>query len=128
MHRTARNACPCGSGPSLAQCCGRYHGGEFAPDAVSLMRSRYSAFVLGDEAYLLSTWHPSTRPQRVEFETGLKWLGLQVRRSSVPESGHAVVEFVARYRIGGRGHRLHEVSRFRCEQGAWFYVDGDILD
>jgi SEC-C motif-containing protein len=114
---------------SLAQCCGRYCGPvpqEPAPDAESLMRSRYTAYAIGDEAYVLATWHASTRPSQARFEAGTKWLGLQVHEHRRIDEGHAEVEFVARWRIGGRAHRLHERSRFVRENGRWYYVDGDI--
>ena len=97
------------------------------------MRSRYTAFVLGLDDYLLRTWHPSTRPERLDDadRTRTRWLGLEVRRASpvtrTPDGAeHARVEFVARYRIDGRGHRLHEDSAFVREDGRWFYVDGII--
>jgi len=89
------------------------------------MRSRYSAFVLGLHEYLLETWHPSTRPSALENDPpGLKWLGLEVRGSNLIDASHATVEFVARSRLAGRAHRLHEISRFVCEDGRWYYVDG----
>lgn len=91
------------------------------------MRSRYSAFVLEDAPYLLATWHASTRPPRIEFEPGLKWLGLDVRVHRVTGPDAAEVEFVARSRLAGRAHRLHERSRFVHEQGRWFYVAGGLL-
>lgn len=123
--------CPCGSGSSYAGCCGRWHAGAQylqAPDAQALMRSRYSAFVLGLVPYLLETWHPRTRPAALEpNEPGLRWLGLQVKRHEVLDAAHAAVEFVARSKLGGRAHRLHEISRFTREDGRWFYVDGDLL-
>jgi SEC-C motif-containing protein len=90
------------------------------------MRSRYSAFVLGDTAYLLRTWHPSTRPASLELEVGSQWLGLEIRRHAVTGEHSAEVEFVARFRVGGRAVRQHERSRFVREDGAWFYVDGDV--
>lgn len=120
-------SCPCGSQAALNVCCGRYlHDGMAAPDAPSLMRSRYTAFVLHDARYLLATWHPGTRPAELDFEDAPKWLGLQIRATSSPDPDHATVEFVARYRVGGRAHRLDETSRFVREDGKWFYVDGDI--
>ncbi|MBV7541081.1 YchJ family protein [Acidovorax sp. sic0104] len=137
MNRT--DPCPCGriratpgrpaKAPALsyADCCGRYldHGDDAAaPDAESLMRSRYTAFVLERGDYLQATWHASTRPPSLEFEPGARWLGLDVRRHQAGDD-RAVVEFVARYRVGGRAVRLHETSRFVCEQGRWYYVDGD---
>ncbi len=122
--------CPCGSALAHTQCCGRYHTGPLhlqAPDAPALMRSRYSAFVLGLTDYLLATWHPSTRPTPLEADApDLKWLGLDVRRHAQQDADHATVEFVARSKLGGRARRLHEVSRFVREEGRWFYVDGDL--
>ncbi len=91
------------------------------------MRSRYSAYVLGLADYLRDTWHAGTRPvEAIEFEPGLRWLGLEVRRHRMINDDHAEVEFVARSKLGGRAHRLHETSRFRREGGRWFYVDGDL--
>ena len=131
MTSAAANACPCGRagtrGRPLAypQCCGRYlDGGEAARDAPSLMRSRYTAFVLGREAYLLATWHPGTRPAEARPEVGVKWLGLEVRDQLHVDATHAEVEFIARYRLGGRAVRLHERSRFVKEAGCWYYLDG----
>ncbi len=91
------------------------------------MRSRYCAFVLENAPYLLATWHASTRPADVSFDTAVKWLGLQVREHREQDSTHAQVEFVARYRLDGRAVRLHERSRFLREDGRWYYVDGDML-
>lgn len=117
--------CPCGA-TRYAACCGRWIGtGAAAPDAETLMRSRYSAFVLDAREHLLATWHPSTRPASLEPpEPGLRWLGLEVRRHTRQDSDHASVEFVARSKLGGRAHRLHEFSRFVREDGRWYYVDG----
>ena len=89
------------------------------------MRSRYSAFVLCDEPYLLATWHESKRPRAVEFASNQKWLGLTIVDSDATETTVAEVEFIARYRIGGgSAARLHERSRFVKEGDRWFYVDG----
>ncbi len=122
--------CPCGSGAPYAECCGRFHAGELhllAPDAERLMRSRYSAYVLGLADYLLATWHPSTRPVRLEPDPpGLKWLGLEVRRHVPQDADHATVSFVARSKLGGRAQRMQETSRFVREGGRWYYVDGDV--
>lgn len=127
------SACPCGrldargKASAFDACCGRYiDQGQAAPDAEHLMRSRYSAFVLGRVAYLIASWHASTRPTDLSLEPGVKWLGLEVKRHRVVDADHAEVEFVARSRTGGRAHRLHEVSRFLREDGHWFYVDGDL--
>ena len=119
------STCPCGEG-DYAACCGLYHRGALATDAKTLMRSRYSAYALKLTDYLLNTWHPETRPAALDLAAdNEKWLGLQIK-SCTPESpDSAKVEFVARYKIAGRAHRLHEVSRFVRENGQWFYLDGE---
>jgi SEC-C motif-containing protein len=92
------------------------------------MRSRYTAYCLLREDYLLDTWHPSTRPSslRLTEDVGTQWIGLAVKRHEPHDADHALVEFVARYKVNGRAHRLHEVSRFVREAGRWFYLDGDL--
>lgn len=126
------DACPCGSGLAYADCCGRLHAGAAASDALCLMRSRYAAFVLGREDYLLSSWHASTRPQRLglaDESPAPTWLGLKILRHEQDDADHQRVEFLARYRVGGgSARRLHELSRFVREQGRWFYVDGELME
>jgi SEC-C motif domain protein len=92
------------------------------------MRSRYSAYVLQLGPYLLDTWAAQTRPAQIDFadDEGIKWLGLDVKRASTA-GDEGVVEFVARYKIGGRAHRMHEISRFvREADGRWYYLDGEV--
>ena len=132
----SEQTCPCrrlGSAKkplTFAACCARYLN-DFentpAPDAQSLMRSRYSAYVLMRTDYLKATWHTSTRPADVTHDDGTKWLGLEVRRHVLIDADNAQVEFVARYRSAGRGIRIHELSRFVREAGRWYYADGDLL-
>lgn len=130
--------CPCLSGDTYGACCGRYHadvraGGPGAPTAEALMRSRYSAFAVGDAGYLLATWHPSTRPDALDLDDDVEWRRLDVLRAEAggPFDDTGVVEFVAHHRSrsdrGARG-RLHEVSRFVREGGRWLYVDGSTDD
>ncbi len=123
--------CPCGLPHSYEDCCGRHTSGNApAPTAEALMRSRYTAYTLGLEPYLLATWHPSTRPAALDLtsEPQPKWLGLQVKRHRQIDEIHAEVEFVARCKIGGRAWRLHETSRFVREEGQWYYLDGNIKE
>jgi SEC-C motif domain protein len=113
-------------------CCGRFiDGGEPAPRALELMRSRYSAYVLGETAYRRDTWAAHTCPADLDANPDAadapRWLGLQINRFSEQDESHAEVEFVARFKVGGRAHRLHETSRFvRGDDGRWRYVDGDV--
>ena len=106
-------ACPCDSGKTYADCCGPWHAsdaqGTPAPTPEALMRSRYSAYVLGLIDYLLATWHPSTSPGELELSP-VKWLGLEVRHAQAT------------------GVRLHEISRFVREDGRWLYIDGEQQD
>ena len=135
--------CPCG-GASLATCCGPYLAGQAVPQtAEALMRSRYTAYVQGNEAYLRATWEPRTLPAEplIDQNERLQWLGLEVksalrlrqRKAQLPEEQDAdTVEFVARYKVNGRAFRLHEVSRFVREEvggiARWFYLDGSFPD
>ena len=123
-----RDPCPCGSTRSYPECCGLYHSGVSAPDAQSLMRSRYCAYVLCNEQYLLATWHPNTRPDSIPFSKDQKWLGLSVIDVSPTGEHSAEVEFIARSRVSNTAaQRLHERSRFVREAGRWLYVDGDFV-
>jgi SEC-C motif-containing protein len=125
--RAIGEACPCGSGAVRGLCCGPYLDGDaIAPTAEALMRSRYSAFVEGRRDYLLRTWAEETRPETLALDPGQRWLGLSIRATSAGGAADDVgaVEFVARSRVGGRGQRLHERSRFRRVNGRWVYVDG----
>jgi SEC-C motif-containing protein len=96
------------------------------------MRSRYTAYACGNEAYLLATWHVSTRPPTLALhqQNALRGLGLKIVRTELGgnTNDHGIVEFIARFRIDGKGFRLHEISRFVKEQDRWYYVDGDIVN
>ncbi|MCB1986113.1 MAG: SEC-C domain-containing protein [Burkholderiales bacterium] len=127
---TKATDCPCGSSKVYAECCARYLDNSEVPETAEvLMRSRYTAYTLNHEHYLLATWHRSTRPASLELtdRPQQKWLGLVVKRFEQTASDSATVEFVARYKVSGRAHRLHEISRFVLEDGRWFYVDGDFV-
>ena len=116
--------CPCG-GEALETCCGRFiSGGQLPETPEQLMRSRYTAYVLADEAYLRATWDPATCPDEPLIDSGIKWIGLEVRASQ-HEGDEGTVEFIARAKVGGRARRLHETSRFVRRDGRWLYVDGD---
>ncbi len=121
----AANGCHCGSGKAFAACCEPYLSGQaLAPTAEALMRSRYSAYVCSNEAYLQNTWDERTRPrEKLSHDEPTLWLGLEVRQHQ-SQGDQATVEFVARYKIAGKAHRLHEISRFVRHQGQWYYVDG----
>jgi SEC-C motif-containing protein len=93
------------------------------------MRSRFTAFVLGDSAYLLASWHPSTRPVELDLgDDATEWQGLTILSAEAGMQGDikGVVEFAARYCRQEREGVLHERSRFLFETGKWFYLDGDI--
>ena len=94
------------------------------------MRSRYVAFVLGLESYLLKTWHPSYRPESITFDPQQKWLGLKVKTTVAGQAtdDRGEVEFIARYKQSGKAYRLHERSQFIRHHGAWLYRHGEILD
>ncbi|MFI2763045.1 YchJ family protein [Streptomyces echinatus] len=119
--------CPCGLPRPYDACCGRFHAGSAsAPTAELLMRSRYSAFVRGNAAYLLRTWHPRTRPGRLDLDPRTKWTGLEILDTAEGSAFHptGTVTFRASY----HGGSLHERSRFERVDGAWVYVDGEFPD
>ena len=122
-----QQTCPCGTGSTYDACCGRLHrGAAQAETAEELMRSRYSAFVVGDTDHVFRTWHPRTRPDDLSSDPTLTWTGLEildvVAGDSEAQTGE--VEFVAHFsRPEGPGQR-HERSRFERRAGRWVYVDG----
>lgn len=122
--------CPCGNPAGYIQCCAPLHEGAAAGTPEQLMRSRYSAYVLKREDFLLASWHATTRPASLRLaaqQPPPTWLGLEIRRQQAIDEDHASVEFVARYRLGGgRAQRQHETSRFVREAGRWYYVDGEL--
>jgi len=118
--------CPCGSKQIYHRCCGLFLDGTAFPEtAEQLMRSRYTAYVLRRESYLLETWHPSTRPTSLQLHesTSVKWIELEIKRKERggKHDTDGIVEFVARYKVHGRAERLHETSRFVKENGRWYY-------
>lgn len=119
------DSCPCGGNAPYAACCGRFLDGGLVPEtAEALMRSRYTAYVRGRADYLLQTWHPATRPAALDLDSDpTRWLDLKILRVAAggAEDAQGIVEFVARYKVGGKASRMHEVSRFVREAGRWFY-------
>jgi SEC-C motif domain protein len=127
--KSAKSAlnCYCESGKTYDNCCGLYHAGQIALTAEALMRSRYSAYVLRLEAYLLATWHPDTRPARLDLTDSdryMVWLGLSVKSSQKISETEAKVRFVACYKDlenAGKAERLEEHSVFYRIKNQWFY-------
>jgi SEC-C motif domain protein len=119
--------CPCGTGLTYAECCGRLHDGTAsAATAEQLMRSRYSAFALGDDAYLSRSWHTSTRPPHLRTDRSQRWTRLEILGASGGGllDAEGSVEFRAHYSASGRPGVLHEDSCFVREGGRWVYLTG----
>ncbi len=120
----APGECPCGSGRPYEDCCRPLHlGRRAAATPEELMRSRYSAFAVGDGDYLLQTWDPTTRPADLRLDGDRSWAGLEVLRAEGDQ-----VEYRATSVVAGRRQVLHEISSFRQVLGRWVYVDGDFPD
>ena len=120
--------CPCGSARSYQNCCGPYHQNtQIPPTAETLMRSRYSAYALNEQAYLIQTWHPDTRPQTLDLDQSMKWFYLKILSKEAGEANDdcGVVEFEARFRVNGKAHKLKERSEFLKESGRWLYLKGE---
>ena len=131
MKNPTTDFCPCDSGKPFSACCAPYLAGEIpAPTAEALMRSRYCAYTRRDEPYLLRTWHPTTRPDRLALagDEGLRWLGLKILKRSAggADESSGTVEFVARFKSDGKAGRMREISRFVREEGRWYYLDGEM--
>lgn len=119
--------CPCRSGDLLTNCCGPVLAQERpARTAEALMRSRYTAFVVGDVDHLLRTWHPERRPPGIDLDDTVDWRSLQIvdRVGGGLLDDRGEVEFMARFRTRGAAGLLHERSRFVRLDGFWLYVDG----
>ena len=126
---SSHESCPCGSGQPFTTCCGPFLlGHSKAPTAEALMRSRYTAYVKRDNAYLLASWHESTRPSSIDNDSLPAWHGLKVVHTE--EGGEndrtGMVEFKARYSHSSYQGELHEVSSFVKEEDQWYYVDGEL--
>ncbi|UNS99966.1 YchJ family protein [Streptomyces tubbatahanensis] len=121
--------CPCGLAP-YAECCGPFHRGASAPaSAQELMRSRYAAFAVGDAAYLRRTWHPATRPARLDPAGPSRWTGLEILATTGGSAFHSegTVTFRAHWADGdGTFGVQEERSRFVRVDGAWVYLDGAV--
>jgi SEC-C motif domain protein len=122
----SESPCPCCSGKAYGECCEPVHSGQAAaPSAQALMRSRFSAFAMGDVGYLLRSWHSTTRPARLDLDPRTRWTRLEILGSTGggPFHSEGTVEFRAYYRErGGREQSLYENSSFARESGAWMYV------
>ncbi len=122
--------CPCGSGAVYAQCCGRYHSGAAHPEtAEQLMRSRFTAFALRDEAYLLATWTGAKRPRHIDFsKVNVVWTRLEIvstKKGGVKDT-KGQIQFKAYYEQKGAEYAMNELSRFRKVHGRWYYLDGAV--
>ncbi|HEB92016.1 MAG TPA: hypothetical protein ENI94_00780 [Gammaproteobacteria bacterium] len=127
---TRTKDCPCGSGQPFADCCAPYLcGAKIAATAEALMRSRYTAYVEHDDAYLIASWDQQTCPDDLHpsASDGSTWTGLKILRTEAggENDNEGVVEFVASCDVRGTPAQLHEISQFRRSDGRWLYVDGD---
>jgi SEC-C motif-containing protein len=129
----AQSPCPCGNSQTYAQCCGSYHDGARPETAEKLMRSRYSAYVVGKIPYIAETNDPQTggdfdAEAAETWSRQSEWKGLEIVATREGQKGDATgeVEFIARYSAEGESHEHHEVSLFRFDEGQkrWFYRDG----
>ncbi len=119
--------CPCRRGEPFDACCGPIlAGAKPAPTAETLMRSRYTAYVVGDVDYLMRSWHPNTRPAELELDPAQRWLFLEIvgTQRGGPFDDNGTVEFIAHYKLDGVRDAMHELSTFVRVDGAWVYLDG----
>lgn len=123
------DTCPCGSGSVYEKCCGLIHdrGAGLGTTAEQLMRARYSAYVMQNESFVLSSWHADTRPPAMKPADNVAWKSLEVvdTTGGTAFDNHGTVEFIARFIRDGLPLELEERSRFVRVDGTWFYVDGE---
>lgn len=120
--------CPCQSNKEYADCCERFITQQSLPEnAEQLMRSRYTAYVFGQRDYLMESWHPAYRPECLQLDDDIRWLGLTILHAPQAVSGKAEVEFEARLLESQTVQGLHERSQFVMEQGRWLYTQGEML-
>jgi SEC-C motif domain protein len=126
--------CPCGSGEPESACCGPILAGAPASTALALMRSRYTAYVRGEIDHVVATHAAETRGEidrdaAARWSRDTRWLGLEIvaTQTGGPGDDHGVVEFIARGATGGTPFAQRERSRFRRDDGRWYYVDGKVI-
>ncbi len=124
--------CSCGTKTSLNKCCLKFIEGDQLPDdAQQLMRSRYTAYSHTNVNYLLSSWHHSTRPTKLDPNdvNSTVWTQLYIleTKHGLKNDNQGSVEFVAYSKSNNTIRKLHEISQFIKENGKWFYVDGKII-
>lgn len=123
------NSCPCGSNKPFSSCCSPIiEGHSTATTAEQLMRSRYSAYTLAKNKYLVNSWATETRPNDLDVENGnIQWLGLEIEECEKGriEDEKGTVTFTARFLSSGHLCQLHEKSRFVQRDHLWYYLDGE---
>lgn len=130
---TNESVCPCQSGLLFHQCCQHFLDrslGQYPETAEQLMRSRYCAFVLNDLDYILKTWHPDHRPDRLDLaDSDNHWIGLNIKSIQQGQKNDLTgkVHFIARFKINGKAHKLEEHSQFEKINGHWLYMKGDTI-
>jgi len=133
MKPSSNIPCPCGSGNKYKKCCSRYHKGAFAPNALSLMKSRYCAYAVGDSSYIIKTTHPdnpdyttnikSWEDSILSFSKQTIFLSLEII-NFIDGEEEAFVTFNARLSSGN----LKEKSRFLKFHGRWLYIEGEFYE
>lgn len=122
--------CPCGNSSPYIECCGPFIDGIQTPDtAEKLMRSRYSAYTLQNDKYLLETWHPSTRPKdKPSDDDDTTWTNLEILRTEkgLKNDTDGIVEFLAQCDVKGNASHIHETSNFLYEDNRWYYLDAQV--
>jgi len=125
--------CPCGSGSTLAECCEPIIKGSSATTPEALMRARYTAHALGAFDFLETSVHPTTREKvdrakMRQWSEAVQWDGMEVHEvtGGGKEDKTGTVSFTAKYSVNGVEQSLREDASFLCENGEWFYLDGDV--
>jgi SEC-C motif domain protein len=127
--------CPCTSGKQYDDCCQPFLSGKARPEsAEALMRSRYSAYAMGEIEYLLKTIplidrkHFDMRAAK-EWSQQSEWTGLEILSTKESANGtKATIEFKAKFKVNDEEHVHAERAYFEKTQGRWFFLDGKLLE
>jgi SEC-C motif-containing protein len=129
MRISPNNLCPCGSNIKYKKCCQKYHKGALAPNAITLMKSRYSAYVSRETMYIIKTTHWENSQYKEDKKTWKKELDefcktTTFKKLEIQDHTYDTVTFKAYSEQGV----LHEKSKFVLIDAKWYYLDGEIFE
>lgn len=134
MKISPNNPCPCGSSKKYKKCCKILHNGVLAKNALELMKSRYSAYVVGDAKYIIKTTHKENNEYTADFDLwadsilsfskNSEFRALEIIEFTDGEE-EAFVTFKANIFQNNKDASFIEKSKFYKVDGLWLYHSGE---